>query len=324
MAGLSVDTKQKRSWSLLQLLLTALFMHVLVVVSDPTIVAPAAASSSSAKKVNVSKGNSTKAKTPKPPIDLNSIRVDTHSCSKKRIVLELGKGGLGNKLFSVVSGTMLALALGRPLEIDWPDEVKQLRGTFEEFFVSPIVPVGENFNLTKLYNAAEHKEVIFAHTRCNVDLTIGGKKKQGETNWIMRRPNLMQKLDKECDNIRLKVNFDLTYVFFHADQGDFAAKLKSHFPLSVHDVFKKGFLTPRPEYVYKADVFKASHGIGTPVKYAAMHSRGLFDGSGDYTKVALMCAKSLIDKKLVDKIFFASDQVGQLNDVFLEPISIVV
>ena len=67
--------------------------------------APAAVTTAGATGVKPSKpksGNSTKPA--KPPIDLNSITVDSFMCSKKKIILELGKGGLGNKLWGVFAG----------------------------------------------------------------------------------------------------------------------------------------------------------------------------------------------------------------------------
>ena len=53
--------------------------------------------------VGVSTGtqNSTKIKKKKVPIDINSITVDSFQCSKRKLILEIGKGGLGNKLWGV-------------------------------------------------------------------------------------------------------------------------------------------------------------------------------------------------------------------------------
>lgn len=83
------------------------------------------------------KGNGTAKGKPKVEIDLKTIQVDSFICSKKKIFLELSKGGLGNKLWGVLSGTMLALALHRTLEVDWPDDIRQLRGKMNEFpFIS--------------------------------------------------------------------------------------------------------------------------------------------------------------------------------------------
>ena len=45
--------------------------------------------------------NSTKVKKKKVPIDINSITVDSFQCSKRKLILEIGKGGLGNKLWGV-------------------------------------------------------------------------------------------------------------------------------------------------------------------------------------------------------------------------------
>ena len=95
----------------------------------------------------------------------------------------------------------MALSLGRTLELDWPNEVKQLKGVFEDFFVSPVVPRGETFNLTKRYSPMEHKEVIYPHTRCNIDLTVGSQKHGlthlGDTNWVIKSPTLLKRLDTE-------------------------------------------------------------------------------------------------------------------------------
>jgi len=267
---------------------------------------------------SIASHNATRNKKKKTPVDINSITVDSFQCSKRKLILEIGKGGLGNKLWGVLSGTMMALSMGRTLEVDWPDEVKQLKGVFEDFFVSPIVPRGEAFNLTKRYSASEHKEVIYPHTRCNVDLTVGSQKHGlahlGDTNWVIRSPTLLGRLDAECDTIRMKLNFDLSGLLLDPGHGEFSSKLKEKFPLSNHDVFKKGFLVPRPEHQIRVDLFKRANGLGSSgSKYATFHSRGLFDADGQLTRVGLECAKSLVDKKLVNKIFFSSDQRRMLN-----------
>ena len=137
----------------------------------------------------------------------------------------------------------MALAMGRTIEIDWQSEVKQLKGTFDEFFVSPVIPKGEAFNLTKRYEAIEHKEVIFPHTRCNIDLTLSSQRHThlGDTNWVVKSPTLLKKLDTECDTIRMKLNFDLSGLLLDSAHGDFATKLKAKFPLTIHSVFEKGY-----------------------------------------------------------------------------------
>ena len=45
--------------------------------------------------------NVTKAKKKKVPTDMNTVTVDSFQCSKRKLILEIGKGGLGNKLWGV-------------------------------------------------------------------------------------------------------------------------------------------------------------------------------------------------------------------------------
>ena len=187
-------------------------------------------------KVNGSKSvNGTKPK--KPPVDLKSITVDSFQCSKRKLIMEMGKGGLGNKMWAILAGTVLALSLGRTLEIDWPDDVKQLKGVYSDFFVSPLIPKGETFNLTTQYENKDHKEVIYGHTRCNIDLTIKNDKNQGDSSWVMRKDSLFKKLDETCDNIRMKNNFDLSMLLLDPEHGAYSTTLKSKFPMPIHDVY---------------------------------------------------------------------------------------
>ena len=50
---------------------------------------------------SIASHNVTRNKKKKTPVDINSITVDSFQCSKRKLILEIGKGGLGNKLWGV-------------------------------------------------------------------------------------------------------------------------------------------------------------------------------------------------------------------------------
>ena len=80
---------------------------------------------------------------------------DTFRCSRKKLVIEIYKGGFGNKICGLVTGIVMALEMGRTVEVEW-ETSQHLKGNYNDFFVSPSTITGQTFPFIKQFNLTEH------------------------------------------------------------------------------------------------------------------------------------------------------------------------
>ena len=250
---------------------------------------------------------------------------DTFKCAKKKIVVEIYKGGFGNKICGIVTGVTMALEMGRTVEIEW-DSSQHLKGNYDDFFISPSSVVGQNFPFMKRFNLTEHAahDVISSHTRCTLDLQAGVGNKL-HTYWFFKNREFFNKLNQDCDLIRIKSNVDLSPLFQEPSNVESSARFQAKLPRIIHDLFAQGFLTLQPgilqaaqsymksvNWVKGGPVYNYVHllllycsyslkktpaaAVNIQAKVASLHSRGLFDGDAKLTTTGIQCAKSLVDK----------------------------
>ena len=233
---------------------------------------------------------------------------DSFKCSRKKIVIEIYKGGFGNKICGIVTGLAMALEMGRTVEIEW-ETSQHLHGSYDDFFVAPSSIGGQTFPFIKRYNLTEHAahDVIYTHMRCLVDLSAGLKTRMF---WFFKNPAMLQRLNEHCDLIRIRSNVDLSPLFFDPVNAATATRFKSKLPRVIHDLFEKQYLTLRPEIINVAESFRKSVNwvSNSPNKWLSIHSRGLFDGNAEWTTIGIKCAKALVEQGFVKYVFLASDQ----------------
>lgn len=206
---------------------------------------------------------------------------------KKRLVIDVNTSGMGNRIFAVISGAIMAYYLNREFEVNWVNS-DSCQASYSELF-----NLNENVALEKTT-----KETVVKQ-ECRIRLS---QYKKFLHFWLLVDDALLLKLDKECDIIYAVSNQWFAPVFYPRKPEGQQASVLERYP-SPFRSFMKCLFVPNPNVL--ADIeglmerFKG-------MKWLSIHARGFFDG-GKGTAKTLECAKRLLEKRIIEQILFVSD-----------------
>ena len=220
---------------------------------------------------------------------------------RKKIIVNVGFSGLGNRLLGLTSTALLAVLLDRSLFLTWM-HTPSCGATFSELFVhysDASSGVFYHSNDTEFVGGVigkgdPNEAMLLNHTECRLRLD--------QTNnfnhfWFLQDPVLFQRLQNECDVIHIQTNQYYAPMLYILEP-----RLKYLYTTSPFEYFSKCLFRIRYDIAKRAkrDISKLKG------KWLSIHSRGYYD-SGKASMKALKCANRLLSIGLIDRIFFATD-----------------
>ena len=260
---------------------------------------------------------------------------DVPCVTKKRIVIDVNRCGLGNRILAVFSSIMLAVLTNRVLEVVW-EANKYCGSTYDELFD----PRSQNnlvmkVNLTLyevqfgnylskpnfLYLLLFLQPLVYNNSKLefdNIRSEFACHIRLDQSDWahfyVLKDRELFDRLNANRDII-----FLITNQLFHdilLDErrfGQDAKRLGVTFPHPFYDVARIAF-QPKYQIVQRANEFIAQRLAGK--RYLSIHSRGFYDGGKGLKKV-FNCVNKLLANKDIDSVFFASES-AKLNTLIYE------
>ena len=238
-------------------------------------------------------------------IKLFCVCCQTTDCPyKKKLIIDVNSSGMGNRIFAVISGVIMALYLNREFEVNWINS-ESCQASYTELFHL-------NENVIQFQTSKETVPQI----ECKIRLS---QYKKFQHFWLLVDDELLSKLDKECDVIYAQSNQWFAPVFYPRtlkNQNEGTAKTVLETYASPFRTFMKCLFVPNDKVITDIggliEIFKG-------IKWLAIHARGFFDGGKGTTKT-LECAKRLLEKNIVQQILFVTDSI-QLEELARKTIS---
>lgn len=204
----------------------------------------------------------------------------------KKVVLEVSGSGLGNRLLSIISTSLLSTFLERELELTWNSH-PACPTNWTKLFVSP-----PSLNYQKATPNATLK------TRCFLELS---QKNSFRDFRVIQDEKLMALVNNKCEIIHIRSNQFFAPMVLHK-------LLHLHNPVVLHSYYHSlanCLFRPRMEYLMRAEeVIKRFEGQ----KYLSIHARSYYD-DGKNTKKVLDCAKRFLEDGHIKYVYIATDNL---------------
>ena len=208
-----------------------------------------------------------------------------HQCvAKKRLIIDVNLGSLGNRMLTLISAAHLAVAYDRTLEVDWQQN-KACGFSLNELFapksVEPYLPRPFIFETELIQREFKHIGsgiLATCHTHFeNTDV---------DALYFLKDKELFEKLNAKCDVIYLRSNIYFTSALVDVNVlGDSATKLRAAFPHPFHDIASVVFRV-RPEVAEMGDSFINRE--FRDKKWLAFHGRSYSEGGIQDNYVVLL------------------------------------
>lgn len=161
---------------------------------------------------------------------------------KKKIIVDIGRSGLGNRIFSIVSAALLATQMDRVLDIRWKisnscgDSYEHLfalpggKKFVDEMTFKPFIYWGENH----VFNTAElNRQVCEIHFTQFIDFHRPTDKPFQQLN-ILRDDDLLERTNELCENIYLESNIYYGHLLSHKRYKN--GNIFKYFPNAFQDL----------------------------------------------------------------------------------------
>ena len=245
-----------------------------------------------------------------------SRKLSSNNCERtwRRLVIDVGVGGLGNRMLAIVSALQLAMKMNRVLEVKW-DLNRGCNSEYSELFrqLRAIQMVaGERawapFHVGK--SRVQHQTLV-NETLCKMsfwrdfDETINGKLVHYHHMNILKSKSTFSRVNLGCDTIELRAN----EYFNHLVMG------KNLFQSPFRDA---AMILFQPQFDIQKEADRLIHSIqmqenGKRATWLSIHARQLFTKGGDLEK-SFECANKLLNDGEIQKVFFATDSELLLRD----------
>jgi hypothetical protein len=190
------------------------------------------------------------------------------SCKpKKKIIVDVGQSGLGNRIFSVVSAALLATQMDRVLDVRW--RVSSGCGeSYNNLFTipggkdlkrsityKPFIYWGEN----NLYNTAElNDQVCQVHFDQFIDFYRPTDKPFQQLN-LITDDDLLIRANDECDTIYLESNVYYGHLLTHKPYRD--GNIHDSFPNAFQDLSNYLFTPSKTIMTQATSIIKKTKGL---------------------------------------------------------------
>lgn len=231
---------------------------------------------------------------------------DIHT--KKRILLDLGLSGLGNRLLAIASTSVMALMMDRVIEIDWKRNTG-CDATFENLFHpasarTVVQPFVSGYQTKK----AAMKTIEKVEKQCRIHLD-GAKDENGNPDYLqfhlVNNTALFKRLDDECDVIYIKANIYYTHLLY-SDPIHALSHNRKKFDRPFYHISNILF-RPQKQIMHRIQyIMKKKFDAGNKnSKWLSIQARGKF--TFDFFDDALTCANLMLTRGQVEHVFFATD-----------------
>lgn len=218
----------------------------------------------------------------------------------KTLVIDVENSGLGNRMFAIISASVLAFSMNRILKLKW-NKLQTFKAKYNDLFddslwTSSLSPF-ETQSQEPKYELSPSKNT---KTVCNLELD----QHNFDHFTILGSKSLWNRLNFECDEIEVQSNHYFANLLQMPWFGGNHAENKLMFPTPFRDVQSK-LLRPTSNIRERAKKFEEDHIKGA--KWLTIHSRGFYDEHGVDTSYAVNCANQLLNSGHISKVFLATE-----------------
>jgi hypothetical protein len=257
------------------------------------------------------KGKSHYHKTPKRPSNVLGLWLDPSTIveepkggctTKKIIIVDVNKCGLGNRMVSLVSAVMMGLMMDRVVQVDWVAnhfcgssytdifQAKQQESLAHGY--RPFLYNGSTYGIPNIVKRNQTVCRIFFDQNLNyTHLSFLGER------------TLFDRLDAECHVIHIQSNIYFGKILSTNQLGIDFFQNKLHLYSPFHHfseiAFQPYMNVKELVNAFITDKFKGE-------KWLSIHARGYYD-DGTHTGRALDCANKLLEDGEISYVFFSSD-----------------
>ena len=218
-----------------------------------------------------------------------------------KIIIDVSSCGLGNKLLSIVSASLLAITMDRVLFVKW-EAGKSCNATYDDLFIVDDKSAHKDVFYPTL-NLNFGSQIISSNeTLCHISIT---QHYEFSHWWFLRDKRLFEKLQATCSTINIVANqFFAPYVSIW--------NREVHHP-AIHRLFddKEDAFSVISKCLFRAhtrltDAAKDEIGWLSSQPSLTIHARGYYD-HGKGSSMVIKCANSLLQQGIINRVFFSTD-----------------
>jgi hypothetical protein len=227
--------------------------------------------------------------------------------SLKKIVLDVGSYGIGNRMLAISSAAVFAAMTNRVLEVKW-ERTPSCRKSFDELFTpkSSAVSSLQPF----IFNANTQKVATVKVTTKSCKVHINEEEEYIHFHFITDK-ELYERLDTECDVIYMKANNYFAHFLLGEQFGELSRDFRKIFDRPFNDISNILF-KPDKHIIDKASEVRKMLSAGNKrwlsIQAHDMSKQGKLKHL-DYESIeqAFHCANKLLKDKDIDYVFLATD-----------------
>lgn len=222
---------------------------------------------------------------------------DSPCITKKRIILDVNRSGLGNRMLALSSAVMLSLLTGRTLELIWT-KTASCMSNYEELF-QPKKQNGPYFPFVyskyRPYRSERRTE-----PRCYIHLT---QISYAHLSFLSEEA-LFRNLDRHCQVLYIEGNQYYSHLLLNQRFNANSKHMKILFPSPFKNLAKVLF-TPGEAVARKITTIMDSFNPKEKV-WVSMHVRGFY-ASEKGVGWAIECANKLLERGEIDYLLFITE-----------------
>lgn len=235
---------------------------------------------------------------------------DSNPCiTKKRIVVDVSRSGLGNRILALTSAIMLSILMDRTLELQWDPNVK-CASSYTDLF-NPKKVTGPYYPFV-YSDHRPYREERRIEQACYIHLT----QLQYSHLSLLAQEDLFFRLNKDCHVLFIESNQYYAHILLSQSFNTMSLLLKklskSFFKDIAHAVF-----TPDQKIFVKIDKIKNEMGVFRKKTWMAIHVRGYYDGlldKGAGLEWSFECVNKLLTKGHIDSVLFVTESLKSKQD----------
>ena len=232
----------------------------------------------------------------------NSIHSNTSSdanCyTKKRLIIDVSKSGMGNRLLAVVSAIIYSISMDRTLELIW-ERTSSCNASFDELFKPkevagiyyPFIHSGNKFKVKYLVEQVKN----ICNVRFDQNYFINLQ--------LIHDKELFERFEQNCDVIYIKSNQFWGHLILNHEFNPRIEYIKKIFHSPFSHISKIVF---RPENIITNKI-NAIKKLMKGKTFLSIHARGFYE-SGKGVRKIFLCANKLLAEKKISYILFITDK----------------
>ena len=232
----------------------------------------------------------------------------------KRLVIDVGESGLGNRMLAIVSALQLSMKMNRLLELKW--EINrgcnaEYLELFQELPTLQMVPGRRAWAPFHIGGSRVQTQVLVNETLCKLSFErsfedrMDGKLVHYHHMNILKSKDTFTRVNLGCDVVELRSNEYFDHLVMGSNIFD------APFRDAAMILFKPQFDIQKQADEIVRSIQKEDN--GKKAVWLSIHARQLFTQGGDLEK-SFECANKLLNEGEIQKVFFATDSELLLRD----------